>query len=302
MKKMRFLAFMLMAAAVSFTACNKDEEEDPNLDKTPVLTFNAASGFTADDHSVKIGEEFKIGVIATANDHSGAKLTNILFQKVQNNETEVVIDRTINEAMYNWDTTLSLIPITKDVIGEVNWECIITDKDGETKKISLKTTVVEAIEKRGIKEFGAQDDVIGSFYSVEMDSILDITTAPLNQEKIDFVFYHGQEFVDSYAAIDDEGAHEFTSTFNLDAWTTQNATRFQMIDMTGEEFDALEDNYDSWMTIPEFNDAEGLTSVTKLSKDDIFMFKTVNDVIGVAKVVDLYTKGHKSKLDIIIKK
>ncbi|MBI9033517.1 MAG: hypothetical protein JEZ03_03490 [Bacteroidales bacterium] len=295
MKKMRFLAFMLIASAVSFTACNKDEE-DPNLDKTPTITLKGGGNYISANNTVTFGEVFAVGITANANADTDKKLVSFNISAVKNNTPEVIFDSTFSSDTFDFDFTLKIDEPTKADLLNVNWIFEVVDKDGEKKSVSLTSTVESNLVKRQEIEFGSWNDAIGSFYSVDMDSVYTKTPASENQAKIDLVFFKGSSNGDTWAAPNDADLNTI-SDLGVANWTIKNATLLEKTALTAVQFDAI--NY--YNEIPDMTVAAE-TKVNNLETGNVFLFKTANDVIGLAKVVDLYTRGDKAKLEIIIKK
>ena len=88
--------FVLLAGTINlFTACSDDEEEEP-LDKTPTINFIGGGDYTSSDVTVPAGTVVKVGITATANTNSNAKLVKFKVTRTFNNVPETVIDSTLN--------------------------------------------------------------------------------------------------------------------------------------------------------------------------------------------------------------
>ena len=69
MKKTIYLfGLLLLAGATVFTSCKKDEDEEPTVDMTPVLTFIGGAGYTDADATIAPSSTFKVGINASWSD------------------------------------------------------------------------------------------------------------------------------------------------------------------------------------------------------------------------------------------
>ncbi len=137
MKKTIYLfGLLLMAGAMVFTSCKKDEEE-PTVDLTPTLTFIGGAGYTDADVTLAPSSTFKVGINASANSNSNSKIASFKVVRTFNNvATDVFEDMSINESTYNWEQDL----IANAVAGDERWTFTVVDKDGVAKELAIIIT------------------------------------------------------------------------------------------------------------------------------------------------------------------
>ena len=144
MKKLSFLLALIATAGILFTSCSKDESTTPeNLQ--PTITFKTGSGLTSSDVTLNQGESITIGILATANSNSGAKLNRVkVYMIVENNTLPSTIDTTFNESSFDANYTITFTDV---LTGKLYAE--VTDKDGQMNKVSFNVTVNAATTPLG---------------------------------------------------------------------------------------------------------------------------------------------------------
>lgn len=148
MKKTIYLFSLLMlAGAMVFTSCNKDDDDDPAV-VTPVLTFMGGD-YISTDVTLIIGEAFKVGVTAAENPTSKKNLESFKVVRTFNNVNTTVFEETsIGEATYTWNDTLN----ANAAAGTERWTFTITDKDGQMKELSFTITTESGTTPLGAEE------------------------------------------------------------------------------------------------------------------------------------------------------
>lgn len=293
MKFYRFLVFaLLLAAGVVFTGCSDDE--DDTVDMGPTISLKTGAGYTATDFEVYNDSTLKFGVTAnksTTHDHNLARL-NIYYNDL------TLVDSTMDVASFNGDFEIKFVGIGTGVM-----KFKITAHGGLSDETSLNVTIKEPpylgeeVMKTTNIEMGSFNDPIGSFYNTIDALVYTVPDAKLNQAKVDFLFFRGVTNLNTIAAPDDADANTIPS-FDLGSWTTKNATRLYLTTMTAAEFDAIGDLH----IFPEFNTTAAASKVNQLANGNVLIFKTVGGKLGYIKIVDLYSKGDKLKMDVIVQK
>ena len=82
MKKLSYLLGLLIVGSLIFSACNKDEDEEPQ-DLTPTIAF--AGGGT--DTTIVAGDSIIVSVACTSNPISGKKLASYKIYMIADNVT-----------------------------------------------------------------------------------------------------------------------------------------------------------------------------------------------------------------------
>ncbi|GAB1418512.1 hypothetical protein MASR2M12_12770 [Bacteroidales bacterium] len=296
MKKNLLILFLaILGMAATMTSCQKD---DVILDPKPTINFKGGGNYTSSDVTINEGESFAVGITAAANVETSAKLKSFSIVFTSNNVPTTLIDEQIEKAQ---ETNYSKdFQITLTGIGEGILKAKITDDKGEYAEVSFKVTVKQAgveVKKKTNVEFGSYNDAIGSFYGTTNETVYTIAQAFQNQALVDIIFFKGATNANTLAAPDDADANSIND-YNLVNWTKKNKTRFILTTMTAAEFDAIGTIYQ----FPEFVAANATTKVNNLAAGNVVYFKTEAGKHGYAKIVDLYTKGNKAKIDFIVEK
>ncbi len=294
-KNLLVLLMLAFGVAVTMSSCEKD---DPILFPEPTINFKGGANYVSNDVTVTEGESFIIGINAAQNVDTKSKLKSLSIIFTSNNTPYNLVEEQIEkaqEANYSKD-----FEITLNSVGEGILKARITDEAGEFAEVSFKITVkqagVEVKKKTGV-EFGSYNDAIGSFYGTTTETVYTISQAFNNQALVDIVFFKGSTNENTLAAPDDTDANTI-SDYNLANWTKKNKTRFIISDLTAAQFDAIGEIYQ----FPDFVEANANTKANHLEAGQVIFFKTEAGKRGYAKVVDLYTKGNKAKVDFIVEK
>jgi hypothetical protein len=119
-----------------------------------------------------------------------------------------------------------------------------------------------------------------------------------NQTLIDFMYWWGQTTAATLGAPNDPNAAEVFNSGNyaLANWTTKNATKFKMTNMTAPVFDAVTD---SGPCIEYAAGADG-TRAGALADDQVVAFVTVTGKHGLIKVIEI-TEGSNGSIKIDVK-
>lgn len=294
MKKNLLILFMaVIGMAATMTSCEKD---DVILDPKPTINFKGGGNYVSSDVTVTEGENFTVGVNAAANVETNAKLKSFTIVFTSNNVPTTLIDEQLEKAQEN--NYSKDFQITLNGVGEGILKAKITDEKGEYAEVSFKVTVKQAgveVKKKTNVEFGSFNDAIGSFYGTSNETVYTISQAFQNQALVDIIFFDGATNHNTLAAPDDAEANSIND-FNLVNWTKKNKTRFILTTMTAAEFDAIGEIYQ----FPEFVEANASTKANNLAAGNVVYFKTEAGKHGYAKIVDLYTKGSKAKVDFIV--
>jgi len=143
MKKFKFIFVLVASLGLAFTSCNKDDDTTP-VDESPVINFKGGDGYISSDATVKVGEEFTIGITANENSNTGKNLRNVGFTVTSNNQIVLEGDSAFNETSYNVDYTFTLASAGEAVI-----KFEVTDKSDMTSSVSLTITAEPATTPLG---------------------------------------------------------------------------------------------------------------------------------------------------------
>jgi hypothetical protein len=286
-KTIYFFGLLLMAGAMVFSSCKKDEEEEPVVDLTPVLTFIGGAGYTSDDASLAPGSTFKVGINASENATSKKNLASFKVVRIFNNVPTTVFEKiNISATTYTWEDDL----VANVAAGEERWTFTITDKDGLIKELSLIITTTPTVATYKNLTMGSfNDPTYGSFMASATGTVLSKANATAAQGTVDFAFYLGAVNKSTFGA---PANADVKAVFNLTGvWTVFNATLFELSSLSAADFDAIGDSY----IFPAFTGTED--DINNLVAGDVVYFKTVNDKYGYIKVNSINGKGDIINID-----
>ena len=286
MKRLSVFLIASLAVIMLISSCKKDEDTFG----PPTINFVGGSDYVDSDATIAENTFFKVGVAAIANTESNEKLASLR------------LTRTMFGIVYT-DTTLSINETTYAIDFEFNAQAAgvvetivftVTDKAGQYAEKSLVITY-EAVGVNVIKNadvnMGSFNDDFGSFYSTLNNTVYNITDASANQSKIDFLFYKGATNGPTIASPADVQAN---TVYDITGWTTKNATMFMETSITATQFDEIGSIY----TFPTFENSA--SDINQLESDDVIMFRTVDNKMGLIKINSINSRGDYVVLDVIV--
>jgi len=247
---------------------------------SPQIEFITDNGFVFTDTILAIGETFKIGIKAN---NPNINLTNFII-KVESDGLETYLDSGMNTPNLHFERNL-----TKGIKDVEKWIFIIRDKDGKSAEISLSinkdsSSAFGNINYFSSVEMGAQNNTLGSFYSLTEDSVYQLNYAFSNQNKIDLCYFYDLIDTDENT-IASPGANidasVYPGPYELLNWTTRRTTRFKTVNIS--ETDFLNANNDS-LLIAAHGQSDGNRKAKNLQNGNIFAFKNEDGKIGLFKV------------------
>jgi len=266
---------MLLMLLVLF-GCKKENTDFP----PPSIELITGSGFVSNDTVLKIGDDFKIGIIAN---NPKINLTNFII-RVEGDVTETYLDSGMNTPILNFERT-----IIKGVSESEKWTFIIRDRQGKSSETSLiiakdTSSGYGNIHYLPSVDMGAQNNSLGSFYSLSEDSVFSLTSAFNNQSKIDLCYFYDNIETDANT-IASPGAniHEsvYTGSSGLANWVTRRTTRFKTA--TISESDFLNATNDSLLMVA-YGQSEGNRKAKNIKTGDIFSFRNEDGKLGLIRV------------------
>ena len=292
MKKTIYLfGLLLLAGATVFTSCKKDEDEEPTVDMTPVLTFIGGAGYTDADATIAPSSTFKVGINASANSNSNSKIASFKVVRTFNNvATDVFEDNSINESTYTWEDDL----IANAVAGEERWTFTVTDKAGLIKELAIIiTTTNPVVSYKNVTMGSYNDPTYGSFMNAANGTVMTKAEADADQASVDFAFYLGAVNKSTFGAPSND---DVKAVFGLDGvWTVFNETMFELTTLSAADFDAITNSY----SFPDFTGNEA-NDVNDVKVDDVVQFKTAGNLSGLIKVNSINAKGDVINIDMIV--
>lgn len=280
MKKSSYLFTALVLIGMTFIySCSKDDSN--TVDQKPAINFVGGAGYVSTDVTLKVNEQFKVGINAFSNTNSGAKLAKFTITRIINNKPAVLLDSAISSNVFNID----ILANTNSATGQETWYYKITDKNNESREISLTITTIPGagpINAYSMKILGAQGSATGSSFASIDGTVYSLAEAKANQVKIDWMYYYGATDIATLAAPnDDHAALVFNNATNgLQTWTTKNATKFKKVTDPIDWASITNDEVIVEQT------ASGVTNsrITNLATGDILSFIAASGKKGMIKV------------------
>lgn len=217
---------LLLAFSTVFTSCS-DDNPDPVV-KDPNITFVGGATYTSNDATLTVNSDFRVGITATSNATSNAKLTKFTVVRTFNNVPTTVLTRTMSAATFTFDSVF----MAKDVAGVERWVFEITDKDGLTKSVSFNITTTAASADihtyTAILMGGQGNNAIGSFWSSATNTVMKQDAATASPSKVDFLYFYGTTNMATIASpADDQANIAWNNIFT--AWSVKNDTKFKLV-------------------------------------------------------------------------
>ncbi|MEZ5196228.1 MAG: hypothetical protein R2764_07475 [Bacteroidales bacterium] len=243
MRKLSFLLALLIFAGMVFTSCSKDEEEQT----PPTLEFlggEFAPGQERVDGDVTltVGEDFVFGITAKTNSDKNLNRVRIVRTYENISQPITVLDSTINSESF----TIDIMTFAYPTQGMEDFECTVTDKNDLSKTISFTVTTV--LGDPGINIFtginlGSYNSQTNSSFGSITGETFSITAAngdPTIQEKIDWVYFHGNSFGQTLMSpANDDILTVYPGIGNWDA-ANRHSTLMGKTNLTLENYNSIE--------------------------------------------------------------
>lgn len=298
-KYLLFFGAIVLFSAILFTSACTTDNTTANL--PPTIEFVAGAGYISGDATLPVDSPYSIKILAQANATSGAKLETLKVSGITNNI--VVLDTTYSIPS-SGETTF---PVTfsstaMSTPGVMRIEFKVSDKDGQSKTISLQVTTEEAagdpIDSWTERILGSWSNPTGSSFASINGNVYTIDVAFANQSLIDYMYWWGTTTSATIGAPDDANAQLVFNEgdYQLANWTTKNATRFKTTTLTSADFDAVTD------ATPCISNATGAdqTRIGALGADQVIAFVTVTGKHGLIRVRSIVT-GSNGTITIDVK-
>lgn len=282
----------LLLILLALFGCKKENTDFP----PPSIELVSGSSFVSNDTILKIGDAFKIGIIAN---NPKINLTNFII-KVETQDMEVFLDSGMNSPQLHYEKTF-----IKGIDNIEKWNFIIRDRDGKSSEVSLSLHKDTSSSFGNINYYdnitlGGQNSEIASFFSLEHNASFILSDAFLNQEKIDLCYYY--DFIDTdESTIASPGANidglVYPGEYGLNNWNTRRTSRFKVVNISKEDF--LNATNDS-LLIAAHGQSDGNRKAKNLQTGKLFAFKNENGKIGIF-IVNNITGTDEGSINISIK-
>ena len=273
----QLLLLTMLVPTPFFTSCEKDDSPA----SPPTIKLLNQSGSISKDTLVGFGELMKFTIEANK---GGDNLTNLIAIR---NGIGLIQQRVLDTSMNIANFTVNK-SFTKSPVDIEYWTFVIRDKDRLSDSVSVVITrdttadfgpvrFIESVEMCA-QNLGAP----GSFFSIEL-GVYDLNVALENQEETELLYYY---YGEDENVIASPGANVESGVFegDLQDWTTRLTTRFYEINLTAEDFYAIENDSILVATYPE---GEGKRKAKNLIPGKTFSFKTQDSKFGIFRVIEV---------------
>jgi hypothetical protein len=287
----KLLSAFIFASLIALTSsCSKDDATATTVDATSI---------TLTDSLIKneIGNKNPMAYLliniklATGTTVKTAKLerkigTGASEVLIENNRIDTVSDFTLSDLFTDETITNNLAMGTKVV-----YTATITDSKSKTATGSLTYTVVRGngILISEIIELGAQSDTIREYKFLGLANSFatytagDKGTARTNSDKIDFVYYYGQNDKNTLASPSNTDGAQIIWGSEITSWTTKNVTLFSTNAITATTFETIKaSKVDDGFYNIDFT-KNTTEKYVNFGINKVVAFKTASGKIGLAK-------------------
>lgn len=263
---------------LNFFSCDKNL-----IDSYPSITLLNNDGAITSDTCVALGAKLKFNINAIADEYP---LTNFLI-RVSGDTIQNYFDTGMYVNQLIWESSF-----IKGFSPSEYWEFIVRDRQGYqgVTQIWVTTDTVSdfkpVVEYPGIMLGAQENNLTGSLYSLSDNKVYFYNEASLDsnlQKLIDLVYYYYGEDEHTLAS---PGANIEPEVFpaNINTWEIRNTTYFIKTSLN------LDDYYNTTndsILIANYIEGEGKRKSKILSSDDIYVFKTAKDKLGILLVMEV---------------
>ncbi len=279
---MKILTGRLMLIGLIFLisvlwSCEKTGEiKDP-----PRIEFIESPELTFQDSVFSTGQDMSFGIRAFA---GSGNITNITIKK-RTDTALAYLDTGMNTSYAECCKTF-----IKGFDDEEEWIFTVMDIHRMKASISLKIVRDTSNQFSVLKSYpeiimGAQkSSLFGSFFSLKDTSVFFPDEAFLHQERIDFLYYFGDDMntISSPGANIEDGI--FPGPQGLDQWSVQRESRLLKMNIVVNDFESMQNDS---MLIALFNEPESKRKAKNLASDDIYFFQSPDNLLGAFRVLEV---------------
>lgn len=278
MHNVTYRLLLLLFVAFSIVACSDEE----NTGQIPSLAILEGEGLVSQDTTIAPGQLMHFSVSARA---GSFPLTQFLI-RVISDSVQIYYDTGMYVQDLSWTGSFA-----KSFNDDEVWEFIVRDRYGQyaSSSLNIKNDSLAGfgpVESRNHIMLGAQNNnVTGGFYSLIDQSVYFAEDAKNHQQDIEIIYYYQAEDEHVLAApgsnIEEDVFGEEDTPVN---WEYRNTTRYMPAGISGEQFDAIEN--DSLLLV-SYIEGEGKRKAKLLVVGDIYSFKTQTSRFGMFRVNQL---------------
>lgn len=276
MSKQTYRILIVLLSILVVGCSEKDEGEEG-----PIIQLIAGKNFISSDTTISPGQLMQFDVSAIKGDYN---ITNFVIL-VNGDSSQIYYDTGMNAAAFNWMGTFA-----KSFNDNEVWEFIVRDRYSNSDMVSIliqndSTMGPGPIYTYSDIVFGAQSNMnFGGCYSLNNQQDYFIEEAYYNQEKIDMIYYFGEDdqTMASPGANIEDGI--FPEVYSPDNWFYRNTTRYIKNNLSHKEFYLIQN--DSLLLV-SYKEGEGKRKAKELASGDVYSFKTQNAKYGMFLVLEV---------------
>lgn len=271
------LLMILAIAILVLTGCEKDE----NPGSPPSIKLVDRSGSISHDTIIGFGELMHFTIEATKGVNN---LTNLIALR---SGTGLIQQRVMDTSMNIPNFTVNK-KFTKTPVDIEYWTFVVRDKDRFADSVSLIITIDTTADFGPVRfidsvEMSAQGlGAPGSFFSFDL-GVYDLNSALEHQGETELLYYYSEEDENVIAS---PGANIESGVFegDLENWATRLTTRFTEIDLSAEDFNAIENDS---LLVAIYPEGGGKRKSKNLAAGKTFSFKTQDAKFGIFRVIEV---------------
>lgn len=291
MKSLKKLLLFLPASLLIFTACEDDDDPDPEEPNITTFTVNGESNVEEGNHNPL--EEISFLFEGTTPE-GGDELTI----EIEGHE-DTTFDISGSSFSEEFDFTVPEDAEEGDALGLT---FIASDQDGDTDDLEAEYSINV---NRTLQDVTAHDQVtLGAQNNENHDQYIGLhsgdtwAVGEADASGVDAAYFDDPERVHTFAAPFTEAAQETYE--EIEDWATQNETSFKHTSVDVEDFNAIEDHdfeiHKAWAD-EQRSERDYLRNV---SEDAIFAFQTEEGHEGLFRVRNI-EEGNQGRITIDIK-
>lgn len=283
------LASFGVAALMLLNSCEPEVVNPPNLQVTPSETVAAVPG---DDISYQ-------SIISSDTDLTSFEVT-VKIGEVLVAMADTVFPENIQSAIISFPFN---VPDTITVATTItlSFEARNADKNAvETRTIDVTIPFRDINTYTAVILSDIENPTGSSFFSLENNQLMQLTTALANSEKVDIIYYYGVTNKATLCAPADTDVEIFTDKNNTPIVTrfpTRNNTKLAAVTMTEAEFNAIVNDGPITQNTP----ATTSTAVTKLAIGNVLFAVTAGGKKSLILVKNIIGTQGTSEITIEVK-
>ena len=264
---------------ISFLLSGCEKEDSPA--KPPSIQLIQNPGSISGDTTIGFGELMTFTIEAS---RGSDNLTNLIAFRTGTGLTQQrVLDTSMNTPWFIVNKSFTKSPADTEY-----WTFVVRDKNRLSDSVSLVITrdttadygpvwLIESV-LMSAQDLGSP----GSFFSFQT-GVYDLNAAQQRQDETELLYYY---YGEDENVIASPGANIESGVFegDLENWTTRLTTRFTEIELSGEDFYAIENDS---LLVAIYPEGDGKRKSKNLAAGKTFSFKTQDAKFGIFRIIEV---------------